>query len=54
MKSFSRPQMVIRQFEMLDSGENVPRIAEKLFDRRIFHIVCGEKCRNKLGKISRD
>lgn len=47
-------QIVIRQFEMLDSSENVPRIEEKLFDRRIFHIVCGEKCRNKLGEISRD
>lgn len=49
-------QIVIRQFEMLDSSENVPRIEEKLFDRRMFHItrVYGEKHRNKLGEISRD
>lgn len=49
-------QIVIRQFEMLDSSENVPRIEQKLCDRRIVHItrVCGEKRRNKLEEISRD
>lgn len=49
-------QIVISQFEMLDSSENVPRIEQKLCDRRIFHItrVCGEKRRNKLGEMSRD